>query len=91
MVVVEKEATLKQDAIEEEPTVVLYNLSRVEGTLMDKKKKMIALRKKQKLTVQKEIKSKKSDIQKFRAEITDLKFDCDKLSKSLQTGENSLI
>jgi len=37
----------------------------------------------------KEIESKKNNIQNLRAEIKDLKFACDELSKSLQIVENS--
>jgi len=89
VVAAEKSVALKQDAVEEEPTIVLQNLIRAEGTLMEEKKKLVTLRDKLNLKVKKEIKSKKSNIQKLRAEISDLKFDCDKLSKSLVAGDSS--
>jgi septal ring factor EnvC (AmiA/AmiB activator) len=84
-----KGMVLKQDAFEEEPNVVLQNLIRAEVTLMEEKKKLVALKEKLNSKVQKEIKSKTSNIQRLRAEISDLKFDCDKLSKSLDAGDNS--
>jgi hypothetical protein len=89
VVAAEKSVALKQDAVEEEPTIVLQNLIRAEGTLLEEKKKLVTLRDKLNLKVKKEIKSKKSNIQKLRAEISDLKFDCDKLSKSLDAGDSS--
>ncbi|KON31869.1 hypothetical protein AC477_03725 [miscellaneous Crenarchaeota group-1 archaeon SG8-32-1] len=89
MVATEKSVVLKQDAVEEEPTIVLQNLIRAEVTLMEEKKKLVALREKLNSKVQKEIKSKTSNIQRLRAEISDLKFDCDKLSKSLDAGDSS--
>ena len=89
MVATEKSVVLKQDAVEEEPTIVLQNLIRAEVTLMEEKKKLVALREKLNLKVKKEINSKTSNIQQLRAEISDLKFDCDKLSKSLDAGDSS--
>jgi len=89
VVATEKSVVLKQDAVEEEPTIVLQNLIRAEVTLMEEKKKLVALREKLNSKVQKEIKSKTSNIQRLRAEISDLKFDCDKLSKSLDAGDSS--
>jgi len=89
VVAAEKCVVLKQDAVEEEPAVVLQNLIRAEVTLMEEKKKFVALREKLNLKVKNEIKSKTSNIQQLRAEISDLKFDCDKLSKSLDAGDNS--
>ena len=89
MVATEKSVALKQDAVQEEPTIVLQNLIRAEATLMEEKKKLVTLREKLNLKVKREIKSKKSNIQKLRAEISDLKFDCDKLSKSLVDGDSS--
>ena len=90
MVVVEEKAVLRQESIEEEPFLVLENLTRAEVTLMEEKKKLVTTKEKLKLEVQKEIEGKKSNIQKLRAEIADLKFDCDELSKSLQAHEKSI-
>ena len=90
MVVVEEKAVLRQESIEEEPFLVLENLTRVEVTLIEEKKKLVTTKEKLKLEVQKEIEGKKSNIQKLRAEIADLKFDCDELSKSLQAHEKSI-
>jgi predicted nucleic acid-binding Zn-ribbon protein len=50
---------------------------------------MVALKEKPLLKLNKEIESKKSNIQNLRAEIKDLKNTCDELSKSLQIVENS--
>ena len=90
MVVVEEKSVLRQESIEEEPFLVLENLTRVEVTLIEEKKKLVTTKEKLKLEVQKEIEGKKSNIQKLRAEIADLKFDCDELSKSLQAHEKSI-
>jgi cell division protein FtsL len=49
---------------------------------------MVALKEKLLLKLNKEIESKKSNIQNLRAEIEDLKNTCDELSKSLQIVEN---
>jgi predicted nucleic acid-binding Zn-ribbon protein len=49
---------------------------------------MVALKEKPLLKLNKEIESKKSNIQNLRAEIKDLKNTCDELSKSLQIVEN---
>jgi cell division protein FtsL len=49
---------------------------------------MVALKEKLLLKLNKEIESKKSNIQNLRAEIEDLKNTCDELSKSLQIIEN---
>jgi len=87
--VVEERAVSRQDTVEEEPSVVLQNLIRAEVTLTKEKKKLASLREKLQLKVQKEIESKKCNIQKLRAEITDLKFACDELSKLLHAGEKS--
>lgn len=89
MAVVEEKVVSRQDTVVEEPNVVLQNLTRAEATLTEEKKKLASLREKLQLKVQKEIESKKSNIQKLRAEITDLKFACDELSKALQAGEKS--
>ena len=84
MVVVEKKVNLRQKN-EEEPHVILQNLIRAELTLTEEKKKLETIKEQLALEVQKRIENKKSNIQKLRAEITDLKLTCDELSKLLQT------
>ena len=89
MVAAQEQVMLKKETVEEEPNVVLQNLTRAEATLTQEKKKLASLKEKLKLKVQKEIESKKSNLQKLRTEITDLKLDCDKFSKTLQACEKA--
>jgi predicted RNase H-like nuclease (RuvC/YqgF family) len=89
VVAAQEQVMLKKETLEEEPNVVLQNLTRAEATLTQEKKKLASLKEKLKLKVQKEIESKKSNIQKLRTEITDLKLDCDELSKTLQACEKA--
>ena len=88
MVVVEEKAVLRQESIEEEPFLVLENLTRAEVTLMEEKKKLETTKTKLMLEVKREIENKMSNIQNLRDEITDLKSSCDELSKSLQANKN---
>ncbi len=89
LVAVEEKAVLRTNTVEIDPNVVFQNLIRAEATLTKEKKKMVALNEKLLLKLNKEIESKKSNIQNFRAEIKDLKFVFDELSKSLQIVKNS--
>jgi hypothetical protein len=88
LVAVEEKAVLRTNTVEIDPNVVFQNLIRAEATLKKEKKKMTALKEKLLLKLNKDIESKKSNIQNFRAEIKDLKNTCDELSKSLQIVEN---
>ena len=88
MVVVEEKAVLRQENIDEEPFLVLENLTRAEVTLMEEKKKLETTKAKLRLEVKREIENKMSNIQNLRDEITDLKSSCDELSKSLQANKN---
>jgi uncharacterized protein YlxW (UPF0749 family) len=88
LVAVEEKAVLRTNTVEIDPNVVFQNLIRTEATLKKEKKKMVALKEKPLLKLNKEIESKKSNIQNLRAEIKDLKNTCDELSKSLQIVEN---
>ena len=89
LVAVEKKAVSRQDTVEIDPNIVFQNLIRAEATLLTEKKKMEALKENLLSKLNKKIESKTSNIQNLRAEIKDLKFACDELSKSLQIVENS--
>jgi phosphopantothenate synthetase len=89
LVAVEKKAVSRQDTVEIDPNIVFQNLIRAEATLIKEKKKMEALKENLLSKLNKKIESKTSNIQNLRAEIKDLKFACDELSKSLQNVENS--
>jgi len=89
LVAVEKKAVSRQDNVEIDPNIVFQNLIRAEATLIKEKKKMEVLKEKLLSKLNKKIESKTSNIQNLRAEIKDLKFACDELSKSLQIVENS--
>lgn len=78
----EDKAVLSTDNAKKEPKVVLQNLVNEETNLKKEKKKLEFLREKWKLKVEKEIKSKRNNIRKLRAEINDLEFICEELSKS---------
>ena len=84
MAILEKETDSKQDNVEEEPTEVLHKLASSEADLIEEKKKLESLREKLQLKVQEEIENKRKNIEKLRAEIMDLKFSCEELTKSLK-------
>jgi hypothetical protein len=79
---VEDEAVSRKNDEMKEPRVVLQNLVSEEANLKEEMKKLEYLREKWQLKVEKEIESKRSSIRKLRAEINDLKFLCEELSKS---------
>ena len=86
--VVEEKVVSIQDNVEEEPFAVLQRLMSEEAKLTEEKEKLHAqlasLREKRRLKLQRKIRRKKNSIQKLRAEIKDLKFSCEELSKSLR-------
>lgn len=80
----QKEAVPKQDDFEEEKTTILQKLASEEANLMEEKKNLVSLREKLQSKLQEEIEIKKKNIQKLRTEIADLKFSCERLSKSIK-------
>ena len=74
---------LRGENLEEEPHIILQNLTRAEGTLIEEKKKLETKMKKLRSEIKNEIQNKMSNIQNLREEITNLKSSCDELSKSL--------
>lgn len=82
--ILQKETISKHDNIEEEKTIILQKLAGEEANLMEEKKNLMTLREKLQLKLQEEIEIKKKNIQKLRAEIADLKFSCERLSKSIK-------
>jgi len=87
--ILEKETVSKQVNVEKEPTEVLQKLKSNEANLIEEKKNLVSLREKLRLKVQEEIESKKNSIQKLRAEIIDLKFSCEELTKSLKAHKRN--
>ena len=79
-------AVLEEETVEEEPTEVLQKLMDNEANLIEEKQNLVSLKEKLRIKVQKEIEDKKSNIQKLRDEIMDLKFSCEELTKALKTG-----
>ena len=86
--IVEETAVSVQDTVQEEPHIILQKLMSEEANLMDEKKvlhsQLADLRKKRQLKLQRKIRRKKRSITKLRAEIKDLKFSCQELSKALR-------
>ena len=89
MIVVEEKFVLKQETVEEKAHVILQNLIHAEVTLMEEKKKLETTKEKLTLEAKKEIENKMRNIHKLRDEITDLKFSCDELTKSLPAQKKS--
>lgn len=83
--VVEEEAMSKQDNVQEESMEILQKLMSEEANLMQEKKNLASLREKLLSKIQEEIDNKKNNIQKLRAQIKDLKFSCEELSKTFKT------
>ena len=80
----QKETVSKKDNSEEERTTILQKLAGEEANLMEEKKNLVSLREKLQSKLQEEVEIKKKNIQKLRAEIADLKFSCERLSKSMK-------
>ena len=87
MVMVQEKVCLTEESNEEDPHIVLQNLTRAESTLLEEKKKLVTMKAKLDLEVKKEIKNKMSNIQKLRDEISNMKFSCDEVSKLLQSSK----
>jgi chromosome segregation ATPase len=80
----------ESDSVEEEPTETLQKLTSSEADLIEEKKKLASLKEKLRLKIQEEIESKKKNIEKLRAEIVDLKFSCEELTKSLKAQRRNV-
>jgi len=80
----QKETVSKKDNVEEEKSTILQKLASEEANLMEEKKNLVSLREKLQSKLQEEVEIKKKNIQKLRAEIADLKFSCERLSKSIK-------
>ena len=63
----------------------MQRLKREEANLMEKKQNLVSLLEKQQ-KLQKEVESKNKVIEKLRAEITELKIECEKLSISVRAS-----
>ena len=85
LTIVEEKAVSPWYNVEEEPAVVLQELINEEANLMEEKKSLISLREKLLSKIQEEIDNKKNNIQTLTAEIKDLKFSCEELSKTFKT------
>ena len=83
----QEKVILTKESNEEDPYIVLQNLTRAESTLLEEKKKLTTMKAKLELEVKKEIKNKMSNIQKLRDEITNMKSSCDEVSKLLQSSK----
>lgn len=69
-------------------TWVLQRLRSEEVNLMEEKQNLVSLLEKQRSKLQKEVESKNEVIRKLRAEITDLKIECEKLSISVRASRH---
>ncbi len=74
-----------QDDGEDETALVLKKLGSEEASLREQKENLSSLKEQLQLRVKEEIELRKSSIQKLKTEITDLKGECEKLSKSLRS------
>jgi uncharacterized protein YlxW (UPF0749 family) len=81
--IVKDEAVSMQDKIEEKTNAFLQRFESEDVKLMGETKKVHSLREKRQLKIEKIIESKRKSIKKLRAEIHDLKIDCEKLSVSV--------
>jgi predicted RNase H-like nuclease (RuvC/YqgF family) len=70
---------------EEELALILQQLSSEEATLREQKENLELLREQLQKKAKEEVDNRKNTIQKLKLEITDLKGDCEKLTKSLRT------
>jgi len=87
-VVVGVDTASMKEKIEEETAAFLQRLESEEANLMEEKQNLLSLREKLRSKLQKEIASKKRGNKKLRAEIADLKIDCEKLSISVRASRN---
>jgi len=87
----EEKSLLMQEVEEDETALVLQKLGSEEASLREQKENLSSLKEQLQLRVKEEIELRKNSIQKLKTEITDLKGECEKLSKSLrsmQTGQH---
>jgi hypothetical protein len=87
----EEKSLLTEDDGEDETALVLQKLGSEEASLREQKENLSSLKEQLQLRVKEEIDLRRSSIQKLKTEITDLKGECEKLSKSLrsmQTGQH---
>ena len=87
-IVVRDEAVSIQDEIEDETAAILQRLESEETKLMEEKQNLFFLREKLQSKLQRKITSNKMRNKKLRAEILDLKIECEKLSISVQASRN---
>ena len=87
MVMAQEKMALREETTEEDPYIVLQNLTRAESTLLEEKKKLTTMKAKLELEVKKEIKNKMTNIQKLRDEITNMKVSYDEISKLLNSSK----
>jgi hypothetical protein len=76
------------DCEEAEVVIVLQQLSSEEATLREQKENLEMLKEQLQKKAKEEIDNRKTSIQKLKSEITDLKGDCEKLTKSLRTMQS---
>lgn len=80
------EAVSKQVTVEEEPALALQRLKREEANLIQEKQDFESLKEKLLLKAKEEIETRKSNVRKLKAEITNLHVSCEELTKSLNAG-----
>jgi hypothetical protein len=84
-----EETSLSKLNYEEEIALVLQQLSNEEATLREQKENLDLLREQLQKKVKEEIDNRRNIIQKLKSEVKDLKIDCEKLSRSLRTMQDS--
>jgi hypothetical protein len=90
-VVVNEIAVSMRDEFEGEKTTFLQNLESEEANLRKEKQELVFLREKLQSKLQKEVENKKMGNKKLRAEIADLKIECEKLSMLVRASQNLQI
>ncbi len=80
----EAEPLLKQDDGQDEMAALLQKLGSEETCLREQRENLSLLKEQLQLKAKEEIELKKNRIQKLKLEITDLKGECDELTKSLR-------
>lgn len=84
---VEKETVSTHNFVEQ-PFLVLQKLRNEEANLMEEKENLNSLRQRLQLKLQNKIRRKERNIQKLRAEIKDMKFSCEQLSKTFRQTQS---
>ena len=75
----------KQSEIKEQSIPLLQKLKKEEAALVEEKKNLVSLQNKLRYKTREEIKNSKNNIETLKQEILELKGQCEKLQKSLQT------